>query len=129
MSTLGERIVEAREGRGMTKGQLAEALGMSLSGLYLYEHDRRRPMEAVISTIARETGVNFRWLNSGQGEMYGEEEDIRSVEDERILRRLTKKDRGVLLRYLKLDTIDRRNIRTYLEQRITKIEQRKKEEG
>ena len=124
MNTLGERIVSAREGKGITKREFAQMLGMSESGLYLYEHDRRKPMEAVIQTMASLTGVNFRWLNSGQGEMYGETEDLRSVEDERILRELSPKEKETLLKFLELDKGDRRNIRIYLNSRIEMIQER-----
>ena len=125
MSTLGERIVEARKGKGYTARQFSKVLAMSESGLWLYEHDRRVPMEAVLQTIARETGVSFRWLNSGQGDKYAEDTDIRSVTDERIVQRLTPLEKETILKFLELDTTDRRNIRVYLEGRVDAILQRK----
>ena len=124
MSTLGERIVIAREAKGMSKKAFADALGMSLSGLYLYEHDKRKPMEAVIQSMAREAGVSFRWLNGGQGDMYEELWDQKDAGDERILRKLSRREKDVLLKFLDLETSDRRNIRIYLEQRIDMILER-----
>ena len=125
MSTLGERIKAARKSKRMTAPELANVIGANKSTISLYERDMRRPMEAVLMSIAAVTGVNFRWLNSGQGDMYGEAEDIRSVEDERILRGLSPKERELLLKFLELDAADRRNIRVYLEGRVDAILQRK----
>jgi len=132
MSTLGERIVEARKGKGYNARQFSKVLGMSESGLWLYEHDRRTPMEAVLQTIARETGVSFRWLNGGECDKYADREDIRQAEDERIVQLLTPSEKKVLLRYLELDALSRRNIRVYVENRVEMIEERKRlkdEEG
>lgn len=128
MSTLGERIREARKGKGWSMQVLADNLGASKSVISLYESDKRRPMEAVLMSIASVTGVNFRWLNSGQGDMYGEAEDIRRVEEDFILAKLSAKDRECLARYLRLDAPDRRNIRTRLNVWIDKIEARYAEE-
>lgn len=125
MSTLGERIKEARKGKKISAPELANIIGANKSTISLYERDMRRPMEAVLMSIAAVTGVNFRWLNSGQGDMYGEAEDIRSVEDERILRGLSPKERALLLKFLELDAGDRKNIRVYLEGRVDAILQRK----
>ena len=125
--TLGERIVEARKGKGYTARQFARVLAMSESGLWLYEHDRRVPMEAVLQTIARETGVSFRWLNSGQGEKFAENTDFREIDDERIVQLLTPKEKEVLLKFLELDALSRRNIRVYVNARVDEILKRREE--
>ena len=125
--TLGERIVEARKGKGYTARQFAKVLAMSESGLWLYEHDRRVPMEAVLQTIARETGVSFRWLNSGQGDKWAVDTDIRSVEDERIVQRLTPLEKETILKFLELDALSRRNIRVYVNARVDEILKRREE--
>ena len=129
MGTLGERIMEARKGKGWSQQNLADHLGASKSVISLYERDLRRPMEAVLMSIASVTGVNFRWLNSGNGDKYGEAEDTRSVEEELILSKLTDKDRECLARYLRLEASDRRNIRDRLRVWMDKIEERYEEEG
>ena len=125
--TLGERIVEARKGKGYTARQFAKVLAMSESGLWLYEHDRRVPMEAVLQTIARETGVSFRWLNSGQGDKWAVDTDIREVEDERIVQRLTPLEKETILKFLELDALSRRNIRVYVNARVDEILKRREE--
>ena len=125
--TLGERIVEARKGKGYTARQFSKVLAMSESGLWLYEHDRRVPMEAVLQTIARETGVSFRWLNSGQGDKWAVDTDIRSVEDERIVQRLTPLEKETILKFLELDALSRRNIRVYVNARVDEILKRREE--
>jgi len=125
--TLGERIVEARKGKGYTARQFSKVLAMSESGLWLYEHDRRTPMEAVLQTIARETGVSFRWLNSGQGDKWAVDTDIREVEDERIVQRLTPLEKETILKFLELDALSRRNIRVYVNARVDEILKRREE--
>ena len=125
--TLGERIVEARKGKGYTARQFSKVLAMSESGLWLYEHDRRTPMEAVLQTIARETGVSFRWLNSGQGDKYAEDTDIREAEDERIVQRLSPLEKETILKFLELDALSRRNIRVYVNARVDEILKRREE--
>ena len=125
--TLGERIVEARKGKGYTARQFSKVLAMSESGLWLYEHDRRVPMEAVLQTIARETGVSFRWLNSGQGDKWAVDTDIREVEDERIVQRLTPLEKETILKFLELDALSRRNIRVYVNARVDEILKRREE--
>lgn len=129
MSTLGERITEARKGKHWMQQDLADNIGASKSTVSLYERDLRKPMEAVLMSIASVTGVNFRWLNSGQCDKYGEAEDIRSVEDEFILNALSGKEKETLLRFLKLGAFDRKNIRTRVNVWLDKIEERKEEEG
>jgi len=125
--TLGERIVEARKGKGYTARQFSKVLAMSESGLWLYEHDRRVPMEAVLQTIARETGVSFRWLNSGQGDKWAVDTDIREVEDERIVQRLSPLEKETILKFLELDALSRRNIRVYVNARVDEILKRREE--
>lgn len=124
MSTLGERIREARAVMNWSQQTLADRLGASKSAICLYEWDRRRPMEAVLMSIASATNVNYQWLKTGDGDKQGESVDIRSVEDERILNGLTDKDRAVILRYIELEAPDRRNIRARLNIWIDKIEAR-----
>jgi len=125
--TLGERIVEARKGKGYTARQFSKVLAMSESGLWLYEHDRRVPMEAVLQTIARETGVSFRWLNSGQGDKWAVDTDIRSVKDELIVQRLSPLEKETILKFLELDALSRRNIRVYVNARVDEILKRREE--
>lgn len=129
MSTLGERIKEARKGKHWMQQTLADNIGASKSVISLYERDLRKPMEAVLMSIASVTGVNFRWLNSGQGDKYGEAEDIRSVEDEFLLNALSGKEKETLLRFLKLDSNNRKSLRMRMNVWIERLEKLHEEEG
>ena len=81
-----------------------------------------------MQTMARETGVSFRWLNSGQGEKFAEYTDFREIDDERIVQLLTPKEKEVLLKFLELDALSRRNIRTYVNARVDAILERRSDE-
>lgn len=63
--TLGWRIVRARGESKMTRKELADALGYDPKTIYGYESDTWPPRPAALMGIARVTGVNLRWLETG----------------------------------------------------------------
>lgn len=81
MQTLGEKVQELRNGKGISMRELARRTGISSSFLGEIEAGRRYPKEAYLAAIAKELGVNASEL----GEL-----DTRSSVDD--LKRLVDRD-------------------------------------
>ena len=65
VGTIAERIKQIRTDRGMTQGQLADAVGVSQSSIGNIESGvRKRPRELL--SIAQALGVSAEWLESGE---------------------------------------------------------------
>lgn len=67
--SLTQRLVLARGHAKMTQQDLAQALGMTVSGYRTYETGQVTPKRQRLSQIGNETGVSDHWLSTGQGEM------------------------------------------------------------
>jgi transcriptional regulator with XRE-family HTH domain len=57
MSTVGERIKQARRRAVLGQAELAEKAGISVAGLWQIEHGQREPRPATIRKIAAALGV------------------------------------------------------------------------
>lgn len=68
MGTLGERIAQARLAKGLTQLQLAEKLGVSRVAVTQWETDTHSPV-ARLDQLAKELGIAFDWLRTGNGPM------------------------------------------------------------
>ncbi len=62
LSTLGKRITWARERAGLSREELAAALGYSYSTQCKYEEDARRPNPDTLRQIAETCGVSTDYL-------------------------------------------------------------------
>jgi len=67
-TTLGGRIVSAREGIGLTTAQLARRMGVKTATLSSWETDRSEPRANRIATLAAMSNVSLIWLLSADGE-------------------------------------------------------------
>ena len=67
-----ERIKELRKVLGLTQQKFADSLGVKRNTIAQYESGRNAPIDAVLSLICREFGVNEQWLRTGEGEMFVE---------------------------------------------------------
>jgi transcriptional regulator with XRE-family HTH domain len=65
MPTVGERIREIREKRGMTQDKLAEAAGLSKSFLSEVENDKSNISSQILLRIANELGASMDYLLDG----------------------------------------------------------------
>lgn len=64
---MNKRIKKIREELGLTQQQFANRLGIKRGAIANYEIGRNSPIDAVISLICREFGVNEVWLRTGEG--------------------------------------------------------------
>lgn len=69
MSTLKERMVKARQEKGLTQAALAKAVGKSQSAIAAVESGRNKETSGLIA-IARVLDVSPEWLETGVGEMH-----------------------------------------------------------
>lgn len=62
-----DRLKLLRKRLGLTQEKFAERLGIKRNTVATYEIGRNEPIDAVISLICREFGVNEVWLRTGEG--------------------------------------------------------------
>ena len=72
ISTMGARIKFVRTESKLTQQAFADRAGISRGALANYEVDRNEPLDAVITLICREFGINENWLRYGTGDMKAE---------------------------------------------------------
>lgn len=66
-TTVGIRLKDARESRGLTLKQLGVKTGLSPSYLSLVENDKRAPSEAAIKLLCAALDESEDWLTTGRG--------------------------------------------------------------
>lgn len=65
-----ERMKLVRKKLGLTQEEFADRLGIKRGAISNYEIGRNVPIDAVLSLICKEFGVNGEWLRTGEGEMF-----------------------------------------------------------
>lgn len=71
--SLGRRIKEIRQARGLTQKEFADSLGIVQGFLSSIERGRKTPSDTLLIALRRTYGVNAEWLRTGRGEMGGPE--------------------------------------------------------
>lgn len=67
---LNNRLVSLRKTLKMSQQEFADKLNIKRGTIANYECGRNEPIDAVISLICKEFGVNEIWLRTGEGEMF-----------------------------------------------------------
>lgn len=62
MESIGSRIKEVREQKGLTQKQVAEEVGITEATLSRYENDLREPKAEIVSKLAKALGVSSDFL-------------------------------------------------------------------
>lgn len=65
-----DRIKALRKALGLSQGQFAEALGMSISSAQKWEIAAAIPSSATVKLMAERFGASEEWIRSGAGEMF-----------------------------------------------------------
>ena len=65
-----DRIRQLRKDLGLNQTDFGDKIGVKQGSIAAYENGLRTPIDAVITSICREFGVNEEWLRNGTGEMY-----------------------------------------------------------
>jgi len=69
---MNERIKELRKSLKLNQTDFGDRIGVKQATIAGYENGSRQPIDAVITAICREFGVNEEWLRAGSGEMFRE---------------------------------------------------------
>lgn len=64
---MNERLKSLRAALGLTQQEFADRLKIKRGSVANYEIGRNEPIDAVITLICREFGVNEVWLRTGEG--------------------------------------------------------------
>ena len=62
INTLGDRLIAARKEKGLSQKELAKELGMSPTGLYNWEKNKREPNILQIMNICNILNISADWL-------------------------------------------------------------------
>lgn len=101
-----ERLRQARERLGISRGDMAAILGVAFSTYSMIERGQRTLTPKHVKTISENTQICREWLESGKGEMLREEKNetlynmIMSLEEEDremligMIKRLSAKNQG-----------------------------------
>lgn len=74
-----DRIKLMRKKLGITQQEMADRIGIKRNTVANYETGRNEPIDAVVSLICREFGVNEVWLRTGEG---GEENMFTKIDED-----------------------------------------------
>ena len=107
------RIKEIRKKADLTQQEFADRLGIKRGAIANYELGRNIPIDAVISLICREFGVNENWLRNGIEPQYIE---TPSSTMEQLKKEFNLDEFGynLVYEYLKLDQNQRDAVRKFL---------------
>lgn len=97
--TFGERLVELRESRKISRSELAEMLGVPYTTLRNYEKDVREPGSATLLKLSRILDVTVDYLIGG--DPYELEVSAEEMEIIRRIRQLSPSQKSGLLSFLK----------------------------
>ncbi len=78
-TTLGQRVKEARQAKGMDQAKLSARLDIATRTLQRWEKGEQVPDSNYLMRIAKHTGVSPHWLLTGEGDMIGRPEDTGKV--------------------------------------------------
>lgn len=68
--TQGERVRILRKKESLTLEKFGKQLGVGKSTISDIENGRRNLTESMTKSICREFGVDYRWLTTGDGDMF-----------------------------------------------------------
>lgn len=108
-----ERILKLRNAEKLTQAAFGEKIGLTRDGVASYERGTAKPTGTAIVAMAKVFGVNQKWLETGEGEMYAcdKNETI-----ERISKRYSSSTtfRAMLDAYAQLDEAGQAAIERYV---------------
>ena len=64
-----DRIKQIRKDKNLTQQEFADKLNIKRGTIANYELGRNEPIDAVITLICKEFGINEKWLRYGEGPM------------------------------------------------------------
>lgn len=108
-----ERLKLVRKKMGLTQEEFADRLGIKRGAISNYEIGRNVPIDAVLSLICHEFGVNNEWLRTGNGDMFAPKTD-NALEELVRIRGLSVGDRLLIEKFLNLKASERQVVLKYV---------------
>ena len=107
------RFKSARKSKGLTLKQVGDILGISESAVSNIERGRNKPSGSTLVLFCEKLGINQRWLETGEGEMFSES---RSVTLDKIAKRYNGSEtfRAMLDVYARLTSDQQNAFETYV---------------
>lgn len=123
-----ERIKKLRKALGLTQREFGERVGVKPNTIATYEIGRNQPIDAVLSLICREFGVNEAWLRTGAGEMFN---TVSETELDGLVKLygLDDLDRRIVSNYMRLNEADRAAVKRYVRSLVDARQARTEEDG
>lgn len=122
MSTIGERIKLVRKSQNpkMNQQEFGATLGATRDMIKTYELGQVIPKETFCTLLCQTYHVNYRWLDTGEGEMFVEEPDLIHDLVEKSMGSHDKRTRKIIERFLRLPPETRNQIIGALEAILAK---------
>lgn len=83
-ATFGDRLAAAREGVGLTAGELAKRLGVKTSTVTDWENDLKEPRANRLSMLSGMLGISLSWLLTGKGEGVDAPDDAQNLDQDTL---------------------------------------------
>lgn len=106
------RIKNLRKALNLTQQEFADRLNIGRGTLANYEVGRNEPIDAVISLICHEFGVNEGWLRTGEGAMFTKTPNT-ALEELAVDFYLDSFDEALIQEYLVLSPTQKKMFRTF----------------
>lgn len=113
---ISDNIKKIRTDKKLTQQEFADRIGVKRNTVATYEMGRSMPTNAARQLICREFGIRREWLETGEGEMYANNDNQGIIQQ--LLREidLDEKSREFLKNFLRLNPENRKLVVTGLEQ-------------
>lgn len=124
--TQGERIKEIRKTLGLTLEKFGQRLGVSNVAISRLENGYRNVTEQMFKSICREYNVNPHWLQTGEGDMFLDNDDDFLTKLDNILSNEDNKTFKPLLQaMLDLEPNEIKTLNSLLDKLITQYQKNK----
>lgn len=116
MSDIYDRIKEIRKAKGLTQTAFGERLNVTRDVISNIEQKRVPiPKQLFLDSVVREYGVNYHWLETGEGEMFVDSSEF-FLNDLSKMYDLDELDKKIIETYLKLNHDERMSLKKFLKE-------------
>jgi len=112
--TINERVRIVRKELKLSQSEFGKRIAVAQSYLASIENGQRDVTPKIFKLICNEYGVNEKWLETGEGEMFQSEGTLLELLGSKI-NELDEIDRKIIMEYLKLGPSQRKIIKNYLQ--------------
>lgn len=107
---LKDRIKALRKELDINQEQFGNTIGVARNTIANYEIGNRAPMESVLKSICREFNVDYRWLTTGEGDMFVKCDDDIAKYIDRVMYGESELAKSIFKGFAQFDTDDWKNL-------------------